>query len=155
MPDATTLLGFRHLLERHGITKRLLEEVGAMLAERGVLLRAATMVAATMIAAPSSTKNASHRPDPEMYQTKKGNGWHFGRKAHLGCDMDQRGGARSRAVTAANIAAVGSAHRHGCAGRKKASSVTRATRARTNAWQGRGRKRRWQIALEARPARGG
>lgn len=105
VPDATTLLGFRHLLERQGLTKRLLEEVSTLLAERGVLLREGTMVDATIIAAPSSTKNASHRRDPEMHQTKKGNVWHFGLKAHIGCDVDS-GVVHSLAVTAANVADV-------------------------------------------------
>ena len=105
MPDATTLLGFRHRLERHGLTKRLLEEVATLLTESGVLLREGTMVDATIIAAPSSTKNASHRRDPEMHQTKKGNVWHFGWKAHLGCDVAS-GAVHSVVVTAANVADV-------------------------------------------------
>ena len=105
VPDATTLLGFRHLLERQGLTKRLLEEVSTLLAERGVLLRAGTMVDATIIAAPSSTRNASHRRDPEMHQTKKGNVWHFGLKAHIGVDVAS-GVVHSLAVTAANVADV-------------------------------------------------
>ena len=105
VPDATTLLNFRHLLERHGLTKRLLEEVSTLLTERGVLLRAGTMVDATIIAAPSSTKNASHRRDSEMHQTKKGNVWHFGLKAHIGCDVAS-GVVHSLIVTAANVADV-------------------------------------------------
>ena len=105
VPDATTLLGFRHLLERHGLTKLILAEVSAMLTERGVLLREGTIVDATIIAAPSSTKNASHRRDPEMHQTKKGNVWHFGLKAHVGCDVAS-GAVHSLAVTAANVADV-------------------------------------------------
>lgn len=105
VPDATTLLGFRHLLERQGLTKRLLEEVSTLLAERGVLLRAGTMVDATIIAAPSSTRNAGHRRDPEMHQTKKGNVWHFGLKAHIGVDVAS-GVVYSLAVTAANVADV-------------------------------------------------
>jgi IS5 family transposase len=87
VPDATTLLHFRHWLERHGLTQGLFEEVGAMLAERGWLMRQGTIVDATIIAAPSSTKNQSKSRDPEMHQTKKGNQWHFGMKAHIGVDV--------------------------------------------------------------------
>jgi transposase, IS5 family len=86
VPDATTLLSFRHLLERHELTRGLLDEVNAHLTERGLLLRAGTLVDATIIAAPSSTKNQQRARDPEMHQTKKGNQWHFGMKAHIGAD---------------------------------------------------------------------
>jgi IS5 family transposase len=78
VPDATTLLGFRHLLEANNLTQALLAEVNAMLSERGVLLREGTIVDATIIAAPSSTKNQTKARDPEMHQVKKGNAWHFG-----------------------------------------------------------------------------
>jgi transposase, IS5 family len=87
VPDATTVLHFRHWLERHELTKGLFEEVGAMLAERGLLMRQGTIVDATIIAAPSSTKNKQKSRDPEMRQTKKGNQWHFGMKAHIGVDV--------------------------------------------------------------------
>src|SRR6476660_6905525 len=87
VPDATTVLHFRHWLERHGLTRVLFEEVGAMLEERGLLLRQGTIVDATIIAAPSSTKNKQQSRDPEMHQTKKGNQWHFGMKAHIGVDV--------------------------------------------------------------------
>jgi IS5 family transposase len=73
VPDATTLLKFRHLLERHDLTRRIFEEVGALLSERRLLMREGAIVDATIIAAPSSTKNASKERDPEMHQTKKGN----------------------------------------------------------------------------------
>jgi IS5 family transposase len=73
VPDATTLLHFRHWLEQHDLTKALFNEVGAMLAERGLLMRQGTIVDATIIAAPCSTKNKSKSRDPEMHQTKKGN----------------------------------------------------------------------------------
>jgi len=86
VPDATTLLKFRHWLEERGLTKTLFEEVGAMLAERGLLMRQGTIVDATIIAAPSSTKNKQKARDPEMHQTKKGNQWYFGMKAHIGVD---------------------------------------------------------------------
>jgi IS5 family transposase len=78
VPDATTLLHFRHWLEQHDLTKGLFDEVGAMLAERGLLMRQGTIVDATIIAAPVSTKNKQKARDPEMHQNKKGNQWHFG-----------------------------------------------------------------------------
>ena len=78
VPDATTVLHFRHWLEQHGLTKVLFDEVGALLEERGLLMRQGTIVDATIIAAPPSTKNKSKSRDPEMHQTKKGNQWHFG-----------------------------------------------------------------------------
>ena len=87
IPDATTVLHFRHWLERHDLTKGLFEEVNAMLEERGLLMRQGTIVDATIIAAPSSTKNKEKSRDPEMHQTKKGNQWYFGMKAHIGVDV--------------------------------------------------------------------
>ena len=78
VPDATTVLRFRHWLEQHELTKALFDEVGTMLAERGLLMRQGTIVDATIIAAPASTKNKAKARDPEMHQTKKGNQWHFG-----------------------------------------------------------------------------
>lgn len=87
IPDATTVLHFRHWLERHDLTKGLFDEVSAMLEERGLLMRQGTIVDATIIAAPPSTKNKQKARDPEMCQTKKGNQWHFGMKAHIGVDV--------------------------------------------------------------------
>jgi len=87
VPDATTVLHFRHWLERHDMTKGLFDEVGAMLEERGLLMRQGTIVDATIIAAPPSTKNKQKARDPEMHQTKKGNQWYFGMKAHIGVDV--------------------------------------------------------------------
>src|ERR1700686_218440 len=87
VPDATTLLKFRHWLEQHELTKVLFDEVGTMLEERGLLMRQGTIVDATIIAAPPSTKNKQKTRDPEMPQTKKGNQWHFGMKAHIGVDV--------------------------------------------------------------------
>src|SRR6476661_1400856 len=87
VPDATTVMNFRHWLERHDLTKVLFDEVGATLEERGLLMRQGTIVDATIIAAPPSTKNKSKARDPEMHQTKKGNEWHFGMKAHIGVDV--------------------------------------------------------------------
>jgi IS5 family transposase len=87
VPDATTVLHFRHWLERYELTKGLFDEVGAMLEECGLLMRQGTIVDATIIAAPSSTKNKEKARDPEMHQTRKGNQWHFGMKAHIGVDV--------------------------------------------------------------------
>ena len=87
VPDATTVLHFRHWLEQHDLTRVLFEEVGAVLEERGLLMRQGTIVDATIIAAPPSTKNQQKSRDPEMHQTKKGNQWHFGMKAHIGVDV--------------------------------------------------------------------
>jgi IS5 family transposase len=75
---------FRHLLEEHGLGKKIFEAVGAHLQRKGMKVSSGTIVDATIIAAPSSTKNAEGRRDPEMHQTKKGNDWHFGMKAHVG-----------------------------------------------------------------------
>ena len=86
IPDETTILRFRHLLERHQLTEAIFAEIGSLLAEKRLLLKAGTIVDATIIAAPSSTKNAAGTRDPEMRQTKKGNQWHFGMKIHVGTD---------------------------------------------------------------------
>jgi IS5 family transposase len=86
IPDETTILNFRHLLERHTLTEALFEEVSTYLEERALLLRGGTIMDATLIAASPSTKNKSGKRDPEMSQTKKGNQWYFGMKAHIGVD---------------------------------------------------------------------
>jgi IS5 family transposase len=105
VPDATTLLNFRHLLETHDLCKGLFTAINADLAARGLLLREGTLVDATLIAAPSSTKNAKRERDPEMHQTKKGNQWYFGMKAHIGADRDSKL-VHTVVVTAANVADV-------------------------------------------------
>ena len=86
IPDETTVLRFRHRLEEHQLTEAMFVAVRGLLAERRLLLQAGTIVDATIIAAPSSTKNAQHARDPEMKQTKKGNAWYFGMKVHVGTD---------------------------------------------------------------------
>lgn len=86
VPDETTILRFRHLLEEHGLTAGIFEEIQGLLEEKRLLLRSGTIVDATIIAAPSSTKNASETRDPEMKQTRKGKNWHFGMKLHVGTD---------------------------------------------------------------------
>jgi IS5 family transposase len=87
VPEETTILNFRHWLEQHELSQGLFAVVSAMLEERGLLMRQGTIVDATIIAAPSSTKNKQKSRDPEMHQTKKGNQWHFGMKAHIGVDV--------------------------------------------------------------------
>lgn len=101
-PDATTLLGFRHLLEKRDLGAALLAKVGELLQAAGWRLSGGTIVDATLIAAPSSTKNRERARDPEMRSTKKGNQWHFGMKAHIGSDS-RTGLARHASVTAANV----------------------------------------------------
>lgn len=86
VPDETTILNFRHLLEQHELTARMFERINRMLEKKGLLLRTGTIVDATIIAAPSSTKNSEGTRDPEMKQTRKGNNWHFGMKLHVGTD---------------------------------------------------------------------
>jgi IS5 family transposase len=86
IPDESTILRFRHLLEEHDLTKAIFDEVGSLLTEKGLLLKQGTIVDATIIAAPSSTKNQTKSRDPEMRQTRKGNTWHFGMKVHVGTD---------------------------------------------------------------------
>jgi IS5 family transposase len=105
VPDATTLLNFRHLLETHDLCKGLFTTINTDLAARGLLLREGTLVDATLIAAPSSTQNAKKERDPEMHQTKKGNQWYVGMKAHIGADRDSKL-VHTVVVTAANVADV-------------------------------------------------
>jgi IS5 family transposase len=105
VPDATTLLKFRRLLEEHQLTASIFGEINARLAERGLLPREGTMVDATIIEAPSSTKNQDKARDPEMHQTKKGDAWHFGMRAHIGADADS-GLVHSVVATAANESGV-------------------------------------------------
>jgi IS5 family transposase len=104
VPDESTILRFRHLLEQHGLTKALFDAVAGWLEERRLLLRAGTIVDATIIAAPSSTKNASATRDPEMRQTRKGKHWHFGMKLHIG--TDKRGIVHTVKATAASVADI-------------------------------------------------
>jgi len=105
VPDATTLLNFRHLLEAHDLCKGLFSAINADLTARGLLLREGTLVDATLIAAPPSTKNQEKKRDPEMHQTKKGNQWYFGMKAHIGADRDSKL-VHTVVVTAANVADI-------------------------------------------------
>jgi IS5 family transposase len=102
-PDETTICKFRHLLEAHDLGSRLFEEVHVHLEEKGLRLSTGTIVDATIIHAPSSTKNARKERDPEMHQTKKGNQWYFGMKAHVGVDSKSKI-IHAVVATAANVA---------------------------------------------------
>jgi IS5 family transposase len=101
IPDETTVLNFRRLLEKHNLTTRLFEQVAGYLEDNGLLLNAGTIVDATIVNAPSSTKNQEKQRDVEMKQTKKGNQWFFGMKAHVGTDTQGR--AHSVVVTDASV----------------------------------------------------
>jgi IS5 family transposase len=102
LPDESTILRFRHMLEKHKLAEQILCTVNEMLQAKGLLLKSGTVVDATLIAAPSSTKNDSGKRDPEMHQTKKGNQWYFGMKAHIGVDADS-GLVHTVKGTAANV----------------------------------------------------
>jgi transposase, IS5 family len=102
IPDETTILNFRHLLERHGLTEAIFADVNAHLSDKGITLRSGTLVDATIIDAPSSTKNEARARDPQMSSTKKGNDWFFGMKAHVGVDA-QSGVVHSLETTTAKV----------------------------------------------------
>lgn len=105
IPDETTILKFRHLLERHLLTEELFAQVQAHLDDNGLQMSEGTMVDATLIAASPSTKNQAGERDPEMHQTRKGNQWYFGMKIHTGADVNN-GAAHTVTVTAANEADI-------------------------------------------------
>jgi len=105
LPDESTILRFRHRLEKHKLAEQILATVNELLEQRGLLLRAGTAVDATLIAAPSSTKNKDKARDPEMHSSQKGNEWHFGMKAHIGADADS-GLVHTVRCTAGNVADV-------------------------------------------------
>jgi len=109
VPDATTLLKFRRMLEENELTRRVFDEIKGHLANKGLTMREGTIVDATLIAAPPSTKNRSGERDPEMHQSKKGNDWHFGMKAHVGVDM-ATGLVHTVVGTAGNVSDVTQAH---------------------------------------------
>jgi transposase, IS5 family len=88
LPDESTILRFRHRLEEHKLSEQILQTVNDLLTERGLLLKVGTAIDATLIAAPTSTKNKDKARDPEMHSSKKGNQWYFGMKAHIGVDAD-------------------------------------------------------------------
>ena len=146
-PEATTVLHFRHLLEAHGLTRGLFAAIKDHLAAKGLLLKEGTIVDATIIAAPSSTKNATGTRDPEMHQTKKGNAWYFGMKAHIGVDAGS-GLVHSLVATPANVSDVTMAHDllHGeeslCFGDAGYQGVEKRPEAGTSA-------ARWHVAMRA------
>ena len=154
VPDATTLLKFRRLLEQHDLTAAILAEVNAHLAQRGLLMRQGTVVDATIIAASSSTKNEDGKRDPEMHQAKKGDQWHFGMKMHIGVDADS-GLIHSVHTTAANEADVAHAHEllhgqeafvHGDAGYTGLDKRDEITQAQQDS--GLRKDMRWNIAMK-------
>jgi IS5 family transposase len=105
VPDATTLLKFRRLLETNDLCKGIFKAINADLAARGLMMREGTLVDATLLAAPPSTKNKEKKRDREMHQTRKGNQWYFGMKAHIGADRDSKL-VHTVVVTAANVADI-------------------------------------------------
>jgi len=105
LPDESTILKFRHLLERHGLTAGMLNAMNSHLEQCGIQVSKGSMVDATIIHAPSSTKNRSGKRDPEMHQTRKGNQWYFGMKVHVGADVNS-GAVHSVTVTPANRADI-------------------------------------------------
>jgi transposase, IS5 family len=109
IPDRVSILRFRHLLEEHELSPQILQVINAKLSALGLLLKTGTVVDATLIAAPSSTKNNDGERDPEMHQTKKGNQWHFGMKAHIGVDAES-GLVHTVVGTAANVSDVTQGH---------------------------------------------
>ncbi len=109
LPDESTILRFRHLLEQHDLSLRIMGVINATLAAKGLMLKTGTVVDATLIAAPSSTKNSGGERDPEMHQVKKGKQWYFGMKAHIGVDADS-GLVHTVIGTAANVNDVTQGH---------------------------------------------
>lgn len=144
-PDATTLLKFRRLLETHRLTEGIFAAINAHLTEQGLMLKEGTVVDATIIAAPSSTKNRDGMRDPEMHQTQKGDQWHFGMKAHIGTDMDS-GLVHSLVTTPANAADVTCAHAllHGEESLALGDAGYRGVDKRP---ENRGRGVQWEVAL--------
>jgi IS5 family transposase len=108
-PDATTLLKFRRLLEKHDLTRRIFDEINGHLASKGLMMHEGTIVDATLIAAPPSTKNRDEKRDPEMHQSKKGKNWFFGMKAHIGVDA-KSGLTHTLVTTAGNVSDVTQTH---------------------------------------------
>ena len=140
VPDETTVMRFRHLLEEHKLGSKIFEEVGRVLQRRGLRLSKGTIVDATIIAAPSSTKNADGERDPEMHQTKKGQQWYFGMKMHVGVDSQHKV-IHTVAVTPANTAdcKVMGQLLHG---QRRGSTAIRRTRARRKSFAPRRRRPR-------------
>ncbi len=145
IPDETTILNFRHLLEEHALGKKLFKEINAHLDDQGLILKEGTIVDASIIAAPTSTKNKTRERDPEMHQTKKGNEWHFGMKMHIGTD-DELGLVHSVTGTSANVHDITEAERllHGEEERVRGDSGYRGIDKRP---EHRDRDTNWQISM--------
>ncbi len=126
MPDETTICEFRHLLERHDLVKKLFAEVNRDLADCGITISGGTIVDATIIHAPSSTKNRERQRDPDMHQTKKGNQWYFGMKAHIGADSRSKL-VHSIVATAANVHDGARFSPTSCTGRRREYTETTPT----------------------------
>ncbi len=148
IPDETTILNFRHLLERHGLTEAIFADVNAHLADNGITLRSGALVDATIIDAPSSTKNKARARDPEMSSTKKGNDWYFGMKAHIGVDADS-GATHSLETSTAKLHPFGTLLRNALSG-KGQSGMGRTAARRGNL--GLGRQARHQRAVNCIPS---
>ena len=133
LPDETTILNFRHLLEEHELGQSLFEEINRHLESQGLRLREGTIVDASIIEAPSSTKNRAGERDPEMHQTKKGNEWRFGMKVHVGADAET-GVVHSMTTTPANVPDVTEAHRLLHGGEKRVGGM-RGIREWTSGWR--------------------
>lgn len=155
VPDSTTLMDFRHLLEKNALPQALLQEVNALLKERGLPMSQGTLIDATPIAAPSSTKNKLRMRDPEMHQAKKGNQWHFGMKAHIGADA-QSGLVHTVVSTAAHVSDVSQTANllHGeetCVGADAGyAGAAKREEVRTEL-QGRVQELKWRIAKRRKP----
>jgi transposase, IS5 family len=150
VPDESTVLQFRRLLERHQLTERLFADVAGLLSERGLLMSRGTIVDATIIHAPSSTKNDEGKRDPEMTQTRKGNQYYFGMKAHIG--VDARSGLAHRLTTTTASTAdvtVMETLLHG-AEREVYGDKGYVSQMRRRAFKARG-GRRWGVARRAKP----
>ena len=109
LPDESTILRFRHRLEKHKLAEQILSVVNELLSQRGLLIKAGTAVDATLIAAPTSTKNKDKKRDPEMHSSKKGNQWYFGMKAHIGVDAES-GLVHTVRATSGNISDIAQAN---------------------------------------------
>jgi IS5 family transposase len=109
LPDESTILRFRHRLEKHKLSEQILASVNELLTQRGLLLKTGTVVDATLIAAPTSTKNKSKERDPEMHSSKKGNQWYFGMKAHIGADAES-GLVHTVRGTSGHVSDIAEAH---------------------------------------------
>ncbi len=146
LPDESTILRFRHLPEAHGLAAKMLATVNDTLAAKGLLLKSGSVVDATLIGAPSSTKNRSGSRDPEMHQTKKGNQWYFGMKAHIGADAVS-GLVHTVVGTAANVndVTVGNDLLHG---QEKAVFADAGYQGIDKRPEAEGSKAQWHVAMK-------